>query len=275
MAMAGKIKLFSIFMSGVALSLAPMAEAGVSTSAAVIADIFNEEPADKQVDDQFQIYNQTFPRLRGEVELLNGDAKISVPEGFYFLDADQTSKLMEELTGFPAESDVLGMMMADGTDPLDSKGWRLMVRFDDIGRVEADTGDINADATLQEFRSQADRTSLGNASGRGAPIELLGWAAAPELDTDSMSFSWGVDLVDFTRNLDLVDYRVNMLGREGVLKLELVASGFDRDAIHAFGAQMDKLASFNKGARYQDFSADVDKVAQVDIDDYLTLGWAD
>ena len=182
---------------------------------------------------------------------------------------------MEELTGFPAESDVLGMMMADGTDPLDSKGWRLMVRFDDIGRVEADTGDINADATLQEFRSQADRTSLGNASGRGAPIELLGWAAAPELDTDSMSFSWGVDLVDFTRNLDLVDYRVNMLGREGVLKLELVASGFDRDAIHAFGAQMDKLASFNKGARYQDFSADVDKVAQVDIDDYLTLGWAD
>ena len=59
MAMAGKIKLFSIFMSGVALSLAPMAEAGVSTSAAVIADIFNEEPADKQVDDQFQIYNQT------------------------------------------------------------------------------------------------------------------------------------------------------------------------------------------------------------------------
>ena len=41
MAMAGKIKLFSIFMSGVALSLAPMAEAGVSTSAAVIADIFN------------------------------------------------------------------------------------------------------------------------------------------------------------------------------------------------------------------------------------------
>ncbi|MBB34103.1 MAG: hypothetical protein CME89_01425 [Hirschia sp.] len=275
MAMAGKIKLFSIFMSGVALSLAPMAEAGVSTSAAVIADIFNEEPADKQVDDQFQIYNQTFTRLRGEVELLNGDAKISVPEGFYFLDADQTSKLMEELTGFPAESDVLGMMMADGTDPLDSKGWRLMVRFDDIGRVEADTGDINADATLQEFRSQADRTSLGNASGRGAPIELLGWAAAPELDTDSMSFSWGVDLVDFTRNLDLVDYRVNMLGREGVLKLELVASGFDRDAIHAFGAQMDKLASFNKGARYQDFSADVDKVAQVDIDDYLTLGWAD
>ena len=275
MAMAGKIKLFSIFMSGVALSLARMAEAGVSTSAAVIADIFNEEPADKQVDDQFQIYNQTFTRLRGEVELLNGDAKISVPEGFYFLDADQTSKLMEELTGFPAESDVLGMMMADGTDPLDSKGWRLMVRFDDIGRVEADTGDINADATLQEFRSQADRTSLGNASGRGAPIELLGWAAAPELDTDSMSFSWGVDLVDFTRNLDLVDYRVNMLGREGVLKLELVASGFDRDAIHAFGAQMDKLASFNKGARYQDFSADVDKVAQVDIDDYLTLGWAD
>ena len=275
MAMAGKIKLFSIFMSGVALSLAPMAEAGVSTSAAVIADIFNEEPADKQVDDQFQIYNQTFTRLRGEVELLNGDAKISVPEGFYFHDADQTSKLMEELTGFPAESDVLGMMMADGTDPLDSKGWRLMVRFDDIGRVEADTGDINADATLQEFRSQADRTSLGNASGRGAPIELLGWAAAPELDTDSMSFSWGVDLVDFTRNLDLVDYRVNMLGREGVLKLELVASGFDRDAIHAFGAQMDKLASFNKGARYQDFSADVDKVAQVDIDDYLTLGWAD
>ena len=259
---------------GGATFLAPSANAHLLSSVALSPSNM-EYSVESPIDAYFNEFNESLTKHRGSRVILDGTAELNVPDGFYFIDASDTSRLMEETTGFPAEESVVGMILPDFVEPLDSGGWRVLVSFDAIGRVNSSADSIDADAALEAFRETNEKANEVRELHEFSPIELTDWAATPTFDEERNALSWGVDLIDFNRNIDLVDYRAAILGREGVLRLEMIASGFDKPGILNFGEQLTEIARFSSGARYHDFTPGADRVAEAKVADFLKLGWAD
>ena len=72
-----------------------------------------------------EIWESLSPQ-RGEVELPNGVATLTVPEEFYYLNAADSEKVLVEVWGNPpgAGIDSLGMLFPSDFTPFDSGSWR-------------------------------------------------------------------------------------------------------------------------------------------------------
>jgi uncharacterized membrane-anchored protein len=68
---------------------------------------------------QIQQIESSLQYQRGEISLKNGLAKITVPEGFKFLDAEQAEYVLTELWGNPKSGTSLGMLVPEQYGVLD------------------------------------------------------------------------------------------------------------------------------------------------------------
>ena len=65
----------------------------------------------------------------GVIELESGNAKLTVPSGFRFLDKAQSNYILTDLFGNPADSSVLGMLVPSNRSVLDSHSWFFVISF--------------------------------------------------------------------------------------------------------------------------------------------------
>lgn len=184
-------------------------------------------------------------------------AKIEIPEGYVFADADETRKFME-LTGNPPSGEELGVIMPAE----EGKNWFLLFEYDEVGYVKDDEQDkIDADAILESVRegteaSNEERKKLG-----GGEIHVVGWFEKPHYDAKSHNLVWAIEAkgeVDTDRS---VNYDVRLLGRSGYISATLVT---DPGALQADLPHVQTLLSgfsFEQGKRYADF-VNGDKVAE-------------
>ena len=184
-------------------------------------------------------------------------AKIEVPEGYVFADAEQTEKFMT-MTGNPPSGRELGVIMPAA----EGKNWFLLFEYDEVGFVKDDEKDkIDADAILDSVRegteaSNEERKKLG-----GGEIHVVGWFEKPHYDPKSHNLVWAIEAkgeVDTDRS---VNYDVRLLGRTGYISATLVT---DPGALQADLPHVQTLLSgfsFEQGKRYADF-VNGDKVAE-------------
>jgi len=257
--------------SGAAQPDAAAAAAGVVDTASV--------PAPDQAAAAMAFLQSLTPRT-GVVDLPAGGARLSLPETLYFLSAQDARRVLEEAWGNPPDESPLGMLFPAGLTPLDGNAWGVVITYTEDGHVDdGDAADIDYDALLAEMQADVQNANAERTAAGFPAIELVGWAAAPHYDAEGHKLHWARELKFEGSEAHTLNYAVRVLGRKGVLELNVIGGMEQLLAIQQRLPEVLAAASFADGARYADFDPEVDAVAAYGIGALVAgkvaakLGW--
>ncbi|HEY1081437.1 MAG TPA: DUF2167 domain-containing protein [Prosthecobacter sp.] len=150
-------------------------------------------------------------------------AEVKIPEGWRFTDGNGTRSLLRMYNNIPGTSE-LGMLTTEGHGP-----W-VIFEFDDSGYVKDDEKDkLNADEMLKSLREGQDE---GNKQRRemGLPeLQLLGWAVPPRFNDKTKNLEWALRVG--SKNGISINYSTRLLGRSGVMEVDLVCGPEEMDSL--------------------------------------------
>jgi uncharacterized membrane-anchored protein len=202
----------------------------------------------------------------GKITLPAGIATLNLPANFHYLPPADTEKLLVQGWGNPPgpeTSKTLGMIVPTNVDPLSPEGWAVVVTYDKDGHVKDNDADsINYTDLLKDMK---ESTAEGNKERKEhgyAPMTLVGWAEAPHYDKTQHKLYWAKQLHTDGGGADALNYNVRVLGREGVLVLNAVASVAQIAQIKSEMQNVTVFTDFTPGNRYADFDGKTDKVAE-------------
>ncbi|WJG09768.1 DUF2167 domain-containing protein [Aliiglaciecola sp. LCG003] len=207
-------------------------------------------------------------RKQGIIELPGNVAKLDVPQGYYFLDAQDAEKVLEQVWGNPEGSSqgILGMLFPSEYTPFDSDSWGVTVKYEEDGYVsDENAADIDYDNLLSEMQADFKQDSQYRVENGFEPIELVGWAAKPYYDDQNKKLHWAKEIRFGESSAHTLNYNIRVLGRQGVLVLNFVAGMEQLDIIDQRIAAVLDMADFKEGSRYADFDPDIDDVAAYGI----------
>jgi len=199
----------------------------------------------------------------GAIILADGVATLAVPEGFKFLDADQSRSVIVDVWENPpaVAEDVLGMIFPADAGVLDHS-FAFVVEYDPMGYVsDEDADDINYEEMMADLqKDDAEANEQRKAAGYGT-LHLIGWAAQPFYDKDRKVLHWAKELQAEEADGNTLNYNVRVLGRQGVLILNAVAAMDDLATVQENIPAVLDMAKFNEGHTYAEFDSNVDEVA--------------
>ncbi len=198
----------------------------------------------------------------GEIDLRSGTAKLRVPEGFSFLNADDANKVLVRLWGNPPQDDPpLGMIYPAGTGIAATNFWAIVLHYDEDGHVSDEGADrIDAAKLLADLQRAAGAASATRTNEGFPSIEITRWAAPPRYDAATHRFHWAKE-VRFGGGESVLNYNIRVLGRRGTLVLNAVASIARLAEVEAAMPEMLKAVEFEPGYKYADFEPGKDKAA--------------
>ena len=209
---------------------------------------------------------RSFQYQRGSVSLADGLATLNVPEGYKFLDAEQSNYVLTTLWGNPP-SEVMGLLFPEEITPLsDDFSYAVEISYSEGGYIDdEDAADIEYDELLEEMQDDALAANQARTSQGYPAIEIVGWAAPPFYDAESKKLHWAKEL-KFEGDIEnTLNYNIRVLGRKGYLNLNAIGTmavlpEFQNDVDQILGS-----VAFSEGHRYSDFNPDVDKMAAYGI----------
>lgn len=234
---------------------------------------FGQETTDQITKEQEEAYfkavdsiNKTFKYEYGKVSLENGLAEIEIPQGYKFLNSEQSKYVLSELWGNPP-SEVLGMLFPEKISPIDDNfTYAVEITYSNDGYIDdEDAKDLDYEDLLEEMQ---DDTNSANPERKklGYPeIELLGWASEPFYDDKEKKLHWAKELKFEGDDVNTLNYNIRVLGRKGYLNLNAIGT---IDVLPLFKNDVNKIINsvhFTEGNRYSDFNPDIDKVAAYGI----------
>ena len=205
---------------------------------------------------------------KGEINLLNGLAKLSVPDQFRYLDSKDTETVLVKLWGNPpfAESRPLGLLVPVDFNPLGGASWAVVIEYEEDGYIRDDEADtIDYDKLLKQMQESTREANQERVKKGYDPVELVGWAAKPRYDRQTHKLYWAKEIKFRDSDHHTLNYNIRILGRRGVLVLNAVASMSQLAAIEAATPQILSMVDFSEGHRYADFDSKSDKVATYGI----------
>ena len=203
---------------------------------------------------------------KGKINLPGGIATLDLPDNFRYLDPADTEKVLVDGWGNPPGQKTLGMIVPAATSLLTAAGWGVVVTYDADGHVKDDDADaIKYDELLKEMQ---ESTEAGNEERKKAgypAMTLVGWAEKPSYDKASHKLYWAKELKTGTDQGSGLNYNIRVLGREGVLVLNAIASMDQLAKIRTEMKQVTAFSDFTPGNRYADFNSATDKTAEYGI----------
>jgi uncharacterized membrane-anchored protein len=100
----------------------------------------------------------------------------------------------------------------------------------------------------------------------------VGWAEKPHHDASAKKLYWAKELNFEGSPSHTLNYDVRVLGREGVLSMNAVASIAQLQQIRSEMRPLIDVAEFNEGYRYGDFDAKTDRVAEYGLGALIAAG---
>lgn len=205
---------------------------------------------------------ESIDKKTGEVKLTDAEVTLSIPDNFYFLDAQDADKVLVQIWGNPPGQPVLGMPLPDEYTPFDEQAWAVTVEFSEEGYVsDQDATEIDYTELLTQMQSDARAESKEREKQGYGTVQLVGWAAEPFYNSETNKMHWAKELSFAEEEPNTLNYNVRALGRKGVQVLNFIASIDQKDLIQSNLAPVMAMAEFDEGARYGDFKPGVDKVA--------------
>lgn len=210
----------------------------------------------------------SIPQITGQVELPNNVATLNVPDTFYYLNASDSKKVLEEIWGNPPSQSagILGMLFPANTTPFEAASWGVTIEYLEDGYVEDnDANTIDYDELLSQMQEETQLASEQRVEQGYEPISLLGWAAAPYYDETSNKLHWAKELQFGDSQQHTLNYNIRILGRKGILVLNFIAGMEQLDEVNQNLQQVLNIAEFNDGSKYEDFDPEIDEYAAYGI----------
>jgi len=199
----------------------------------------------------------------GPAKIPFGDvAAIDLPAGFAFIKDKTAAQVLEKSGGVPQGLFGLIYPLLPPTAK-DGEDFMLICSFDDMGYVnDDDAGKLDAGGLLQSYKEgQAEENDRRKEEGL-APFYVGGWAEEPRYVKDKHQVVWALTIKDEdTANAPVVtiNYNTRVLGRKGVLMLNLVTAP---DYLNQNKVQTAKLldrTAFVAGNKYEEYQPGKDK----------------
>lgn len=265
----------SFFAAAALLAAAPAAaqpEAGAPAAEDVAAPS-SEAAAANGEDRSAEEFLQRLDSRTGTIRIDAADVTLTVPEGFYFLDAEDARAVLEEAWGNPPDETTLGMLLPAGRTPLDEGVWGATFNYSEDGYVsDKEAGKINYDDLLKSLKDDAAASNAWREENGYAPIEIIGWAEAPSYDAATHKMYWAKELKFGAAEINTLNYDIRALGRRGVLVVSFIADMTALGEIRAAAPSVLDMVSFDEGSRYADYQPGVDKKAAYGLAGLITGG---
>ncbi|MCW3072221.1 MAG: putative rane-anchored protein-like protein [Bacteroidetes bacterium] len=206
--------------------------------------------------------------------MIQGDlATVTVPDGFAYLDSKDAQFVLTDLWNNPEDHDILGMLVPKGVDLLASESWAIIYSYEEDGHVDDDDAeDTDYAELLGDMQKEISADNSSRVAAGYPAMELIGWAKTPFYDKASHKLHWAKEIKFGTDSLNTLNYNIRMLGRKGVLVMNIV-SGMDN--MKVVEANINKILAstdFTSGNTYADFDSGVDKVAEYGIGGLIAGG---
>jgi uncharacterized membrane-anchored protein len=185
---------------------------------------------------------------------LGHDIEVKLPEHYVFLGMPDADKLMQKLGNF-YNKNLLGVIVSDA----DEARWFISVRYSEDGHVD-DKEKIDADELLKTIHDGTEEANEERKKRGFPPAHVQGWTEAPRYDSSVHHLVWALTLK--SDDGDSLNYNTRVLGRRGVVSLNLVTPPDRLAADREHATAMLEATTFVPGARYQDFDKSKDKVAE-------------
>jgi uncharacterized membrane-anchored protein len=224
--------------------------------AAMALPAFAQEPeAAEEAPPQFSY--QT-----GNITLPNKVATLHLGEKYRYLDAGETNKLLVAWGNYGDDSTQGAIVPAD-VDPMADSGWAVILTYIDEGHIDdADAADIDYDDMLKDMKEGTEGNNEARKEAGFEAVHLVGWAESPRYDAATKKLYWAKEL-DFEGSpAHTLNYDVRILGREGVLSMNAVASMNQLQQIRTEMRPLIDTAEFNEGYRYAEFNSKTDRMAE-------------
>lgn len=208
-------------------------------------------------------FEKSLHKQTGDIALPQAKAVLHLGDQYYFLGPDEARKVITQIWGNPPGSadDVLGIVIAKGATSYDNL-WAAVVTYQPTGHVsDADAKTEDYDAVLTQMREGEGEENAERRKQGFPAIHLVGWAQPPSYDPARHALIWARDIAFVGQKIDTLNYDVRVLGREGVLSLNMVSDMRALAPVRAAAAEFGKVAAFDQGRGYADFNAATDKAA--------------
>jgi len=198
----------------------------------------------------------------GIIELESGNAILKVPDGFRYLDKEQSIYVLTNLWGNPADSSILGMLVPTNRGVLADDGWAFVISYEDMGYVkDDDADDIDYDDLLNEMKKETDEANPERIKLGYQKISLVGWASKPFYDKELKTLHWAQEMKFGDMETNTLNYNLRILGRKGVLNLNAVATINELSDVKSNINKIIKSVEYKDGDKYSDFNPEIDNVA--------------
>ncbi|MHC8334824.1 DUF2167 domain-containing protein [Pseudomonas sp. LB3P25] len=225
----------------------------------------NPPPAPAEVAQAQQTPEQFLATLKpqhGTITLPSGIATLKLNKEFYYLDPNDTERLLTEGWGNPPGHKTLGMIIPNAVNPLTASGWGVIVSYKDDGHIsDEDAAKIDYADLLKQMQEEDEEDNKERQKQGYAGLHLLGWAEQPHYDESSHKMYWARELKADDAEDSTLNYSIRVLGRKGVLELNAVASMADMPIIKQELPKVIAFTNFTEGNLYTDYNPGTDKLA--------------
>jgi uncharacterized membrane-anchored protein len=222
--------------------------------------------------ERYQVWSkemwQSMSPQTGNIPLAGDVASLNVPESFYYLNKEDSRKVLEEIWGNPpgAADTLLGMLFPVDMTPFDVNAWGVTIEYEQDGYVsDEDADDINYAELLEQMQADTQIASAQRVEQGYDAIALVGWAEPPHYEAQTNKLYWAKEIKFGSAEQNTLNYNIRVLGRKGVLVLNFIAGISQLTEITRRKDAVLAMADFNQGSRYADFDPDLDDVAAYGI----------
>jgi uncharacterized membrane-anchored protein len=213
-----------------------------------------------------------FQYQTGSITLPNKVATLHLGEKYRYLNPSETSKLLMAW-GNQADDTTQGTIIPADVDPMSESGWAVILTYDDDGHIDdSDATEIDYDDMLKDMKEGTEDHNAARKEAGFEAVHLVGWAEAPHYDAATKKLYWAKELNFEGSPSHTLNYDVRVLGREGVLSMNAVASMNQLQQIRTEMRPLIDVAEFNEGYRYADFNAKTDRMAEYGLGALIAAG---
>jgi len=215
-----------------------------------------------------------FKYQTGDVVLPNKVATLHLGDKYHYLDVAETNRLLKEW-GNPPDDETQGTILPAEVDPMEEGGWAVFLTYIDEGHVDdSDAAKIDYDDMFKDMKESAEDSNSARKDAGYAPLHLIKWAEPPRYDVATKKLFWAKEIDFEGSDVHTLNYDVRVLGREGVLSMEAVASIDQLEMIRGEMRPLLDAAEFNAGHRYAEFNKSTDRLAEYGLGALIATGVA-
>jgi uncharacterized membrane-anchored protein len=196
---------------------------------------------------------ETFHWKQGPQKIeLGHDIELALPGTRVFLGMPEADRFLKKLGSFN-NAGTLGIV-------LDPQGdWIVVIDYEEEGHVK-DEEKIDPPELLKAIREGTEESNKERVQNGFPELHVGAWSEVPHYDQAVHHLVWALPATS-TRGTS-INYNTRVLGRRGVVSLNLVTSDTNFAADRPRAAELLAATTFKKGARYEDFDKKTDKVAE-------------